>query len=195
VRRRVFTLLSELDMGIELVIPGSPLTIQSDPSGPFPWYGVRTRSNHEKVAVAVLRGKGYDPFLPLCQPRGSGPGARGQSELPLFPGYVFCRFDVTKRLPILMTTGVISVLGFGKEPVAIPDHEIEAVKAVLRSGLPAELCPYLREGQRIRVTQGALDGVEGILVKKKNQYRMIVSVTILQRSVSVEIDGDRLTAL
>jgi transcription antitermination factor NusG len=115
-------------------------------------------------------------------------------ELPLFPGYVFCRFDAKKRLPILMTTGVISVLGFGKEPAPIPDEEIEAVKAILRSGLPAEPCAFLREGQRVRVIHGSLDGVEGILVKKKNQCRMVISVAMLQRSISVEIEGDWLAA-
>jgi len=162
----------------------------------FPWYGIRTLSNHERVAAIVLSGKGYDPYLPLYRlRRHRRADVVLESEHPLFPGYVFCRFDAMKRLPILMTTGVISVLGFGKEPAAIPDEEIEAVKAVLRSGLPAEPCAYLREGQRVRVTNGSLDGVEGILVKKKNQYRMVVSVTMLQRSISVEIDGDRLAAV
>jgi transcription antitermination factor NusG len=118
-----------------------------------------------------------------------------KSERPLFPGYVFCRFDAKKRLPILTTTGVISVLGFGREPAAIPDDEIEVVKAVLRSGVPAEPCAYLREGQRVRVTSGSLEGVEGLLVKKKNQCRMVISVTMLQRSISVEIEGERLAAL
>lgn len=162
---------------------------------PFPWYGIRTRSNHERVAAIVLNGKGYDPYLPLYHLRRRRADAVVESEHPLFPGYVFCRFDSNKRLPILMTTGVISVVGIGREPVAIPDEEIEAVKAVLRSGLPAEPCDYLREGQRVRVTEGSLEGVEGILVKRKNQSRMVVSVTMLQRSISVEIDGDRLAAL
>ena len=94
-----------------------------------------------------------------------------------------------------MTSGVISVVGIGREPMPIPDEEIDAVKAVLLSGLPAEPCSYLREGQRVRVTDGSLYGVEGILVKKKNQFRMIVSVTMLQRSISVEIDGARLAAV
>jgi len=161
----------------------------------LPWFGIRTRSNYEKVAATVLKGKGYDPYLPLYRRPRAASDIQGVSEYPLFPGYVFCRFDARNRLPILMTSGVISVLGFGKEPAPIPDEEIEAIKAVLRSGLPAEPCPYLREGQRIRVRNGSLEGVEGILVKKKNQCRMVVSVTMLQRSISVEIDSDRLTAL
>jgi transcription antitermination factor NusG len=184
-------------MDIEVNVPSISVHSGLDlPVGPLPWYGVRTRSNHERVAALVLRGKGYDPYLPLYSlRRRRADDTVVESELPLFPGYVFCRFDAKKRLPILMTTGVISVVGFGKEPAPIPDEEIEAITAVLRSGLPAEPCAYLREGQRVRVTNGSLDGVEGILVKKKSQLRMVVSVTMLQRSISVEIDGDRLVAI
>src|SRR3984885_1209162 len=169
-----------------------PLPLVPDPDADlFPWYGVRTRSNYEKVSASVLRGKGYDPYLPVFRLQGNRSQLQTEnSQRPLFPGYVFCRFDVKKRLPILMTTGVISVLGFGKEPAPIPDVEMEAVRAVLRSGLFAEPYPYLREGQRVRIKSGSLDGVEGILVKKKNQFRVVVSVTLLQRSISVEIEGD-----
>jgi transcription antitermination factor NusG len=140
-------------MATEFNVAGASLHMEQDSfAEPFPWYGIRTRSNHERVAATVLSGKGYDPYLPVYRLRRRRADAVVESEHPLFPGYVFCRFDATKRLPILMTTGVISVVGFGREPAAIPDEEIEAVKAVLRSGLPAEPCEYLREGQRVRVT-------------------------------------------
>jgi transcription termination/antitermination protein NusG len=158
----------------------------------FPWYGIRTRSNHERVAALVLKGKGYEPYLPAYRLNRRRGDVLVESDHPLFPGYVFCRFDVKKRLPILMTTGVISILGCGREPLSIPEEEMEAVRIALESGLPVEPCAYLREGQRIRVTRGSLEGVEGILVKKKNELRMVISVTLLQRSISVEIDGDRL---
>jgi transcription antitermination factor NusG len=182
-------------MGPEFIVSFLPIEPYLPADG-FPWYGIRTRSNHEKVAASVLKGKGYDPYLPVYRVKRSRSEVQGDGgEYPLFPGYVFCRFDVKKRLPILMTTGVISVLGCGKEPAPIPDEEIEAVRAVLLSGFPAEPCPYLREGQRVRVKNGSLDGLEGILVKKKNKYRMVVSVTMLQRSISVEIDSDRLAAI
>ena len=183
-------------MSTELMVQGTSL--QMGPESlleKFPWYGIRTRSNHERVAAVALKGKGYEPYLPLYRLNRRRQDVQIESEHLLFPGYVFCRFDVRKLLPILMSTGVISVLGFGKEPAAIPDEEIEAVRAVLRSGLPAEPCAYLREGQRVRVTHGSLDGVEGILLKRKNQFRMVISVTMLQRSISVEIDGDRLAAI
>ena len=183
-------------MGTEFLLSRLSIVRQPDPcSERFPWYGIRTRSNQENAAASVLRGKGYDPYLPLyrVQHRPATDVPRESVRL-LFPGYIFCRFDVQKRLPILMTTGVVSVLGFGREPAPIPDVEIEAVRAVLRSGLLAEPCPYLREGQRVRIKNGSLHGVEGILVKKRNQYRVVVSVTMLQRSISIEIDGDRLVA-
>lgn len=180
----------------DVSLPRTSFQLESEPvSDALPWYGIRTRSNYEKVTEIALRGKGYEPYLPLySRRRRRADDVMVETELPLFPGYVFCRFESQKRLPILMTTGVVSVLGFGKEPAPIPDDEIEAIKAVLRSGLPSEPCGYLREGQRVRVTHGSLEGVEGILLKKKNQFRMVVSVTMLQRSISVEIDGDRLAA-
>jgi transcription antitermination factor NusG len=116
-----------------------------------------------------------------------------ESELPLFPGYFFCRFDPKKRLPILTTPNVVSIVGFTSEPAPTPDSEIEAVQAILRSGLAAEPCPFLREGQPIRVRRGALEGLEGILVKKKSEWRMVVSITMLHRSLSVEIDREWIT--
>jgi transcription antitermination factor NusG len=157
-----------------------------------PWYAIRTRSNHEKIAATALRGKGYDPFLPLYCTRRARTDRTVEIELPIFAGYLFCRFDAKRRLPILTTNGVVSILGFGNEPAAIPDHEIEAVGAVLRAGLSAEPHPYWREGQRVRVSHGSLEGVEGVLLKQKNELRIVISVTMLQRSISVEIDHDHL---
>jgi len=183
-------------MNTELSIQEISLQLAADSLGQqYPWYGIRTRSNHERVAATVLTGKGYKPYLPLYRLQRNRADMLVATEHPLFPGYVFCRFDVKKRLPILTTTGVISVLGFGSEPAAIPDEEIEAVRAILNSGLAYAPCHYLREGQRVRVKCGSLEGLEGILVKKKTQCRMIISVTMLQRSISVEIDGDCLATI
>ena len=103
---------------------------------------------------------------------------------------MFCRFEASRRLPILITPGVLSIVGFGNGPTPISDSEIEAIQRILSSGLAAEPAPFLREGQRIRVVKGALEGLEGILIKKKTDWRMVVSVTMLQRAVSVEIDHD-----
>jgi transcription antitermination factor NusG len=118
-----------------------------------------------------------------------------ESDRPLFPGYIFCRFDAQKRFPIVSTPGVVSVVGFGNEPAPISDTEIEAVRSVLHSGLAAEPFPFLSEGQRIRVRRGSLEGLEGILVKKKSDWRIVVSVAMLQRSVAVEIDREWITTI
>jgi len=159
----------------------------------FPWYGVRTRSNHERIAAAILEGKGYEHYLPLYRTRRRWSDRVVTIDLPLFPGYVFCRFDPRRRVPIVSTPGVIGIVGFGNEPAPIPDIEIEAIDQILRSGLLTEPHPFLREGQRVRVTQGALKNMEGILAKRKSDYRLVVSVNMLQRSVAVEIDQDSVT--
>jgi len=161
----------------------------------LPWYGVRTKPNHESVAAAALEGKGYEQYLPVYRRRRRWSDRIVDSNQPQFPGYVFCRFDATRRLPILTTPGVISIVGFGKGPTPIPESEIEAVQLVLRSGLAVEPCPFLHEGQRIRVNQGSLEGLEGLLLKKKSEWRMVVSITMLQRSVSVEIDREWVSEL
>lgn|SRR3990172_2906706 len=109
-------------------------------------------------------------------------------QSPLFPGYVFCCFDVNTRLPILTTPGVHSIVGNGKVPIPVEEREIETLRLIARSQLMAEPWPYLRLGQRVRIEQGALNGLEGILSALKKPSRLVVSVTLLQRSVAEEID-------
>ena len=159
-----------------------------------PWYGVRTRANHERTAATILEAKGYEQYLPSYKVRRRWSDRIVETILPLFPGYVFCRFDLLDRLLIVTTPGVVSILGFGNEPAAIPEEEIAAIETVLRSGMAAEPHPFLREGQRIRVNRGALEGLEGILIKKKSEWRLVISITLLQRSVTVEVDRDWITA-
>ena len=116
-----------------------------------------------------------------------------QIEVPLFPGYVFCKFDVNERLALLMIPGVMSVVNFGGVPFAIPEPEIRAVQNVVGSGLNYEPCPFSRIGQPVQVKFGPLKGLEGLIVEVKKNYRLVISVTLLNRSVSVEIDKDSVT--
>jgi transcription antitermination factor NusG len=155
----------------------------------LPWFAIRTRSNFEKTTSAVLASKGYEQYLPLYRLKRRWSDRVVETHVPLFPGYVFCRFDQKVRVPILSAPGVVAIIGFGTEPAPIPDEEIEAIQTVLNSGLAAEPCPFLREGQRVRIKCGSMAGLEGILTKKKNDLRMVISVTMLQRSVAVEIDS------
>jgi transcription antitermination factor NusG len=154
------------------------------------WFAVVTKSRHEKLVSQQLRSKGIEEFLPMYPVRKRWSDRYMTVELPLFTGYVFCRFQPEQTLPILSTTGVASIVSFGGRPAPIPETEIDSVKAVLQSGLPASPWPYLRAGERVRIRSGAMDGVEGVLLRDKDSLRVVVSVELLQRSVAVEIDRD-----
>ena len=160
----------------------------------FPWFCIRTRSNCERMVATALENRGYQPFLPTYQSARQWSDRMVENTTPLFPGYLFCRFDPSYRTPVLSAPGVVSVIGFTGEPVAIPDAEIEAVRALVRSGLPLSPSGYFREGQRVRINRGALEGVEGTLVKIKGATRFVVSIPLLQRSVTVEIDPRSISA-
>ena len=157
-------------------------------SDPLPWYAIWTKSNQEKLSSKILGNKGFEVYFPAYRVRRRWSDRTVETEMPFFPGYFFCRLDVIKRMPVLATPGVVGIVGFSDEPVPIPEHEIEAVQAVLRSSRRAEPYPFLREGQRVRIRRGAFEGVEGILVKEKSEWLIVISISILQRSVSVEID-------
>lgn len=154
------------------------------------WYAVRIQSKLGSLAFDTLRGKGYEAYLPLSRSGRRWSDRVKQLDRPLFPGYLFCRFDVRRRLPILTTPGVISIVGAGKTPLPIDDEEIDTVRAVVHSGLAVQPWPFLRLGSKVYVEAGPLAGVEGIITNTDKVYRLVVSVSLLQRSVAVEIDRD-----
>jgi transcription antitermination factor NusG len=157
------------------------------------WFALQVRSQHERTVSLTLRDKGYEEFLPVCQIKRRWSDRVKRLEIPLFPGYVFCRFDVEKRLAILTTPRVRFIVGIGKVPTAIDDSEVVALQSIVKSGFPVEPWPFLEIGQRVRIERGSLEGLEGILLKPKSSYRLVVSITLLQRSVAVEIDRDWVT--
>ena len=154
------------------------------------WFALQVSSKREALISASLRMKGYEEFLPqYSDKRRSASGVR-EVSLPLFPGYVFCRLDLNQRiLPVLTTPGVIGMVGIGKTPIAVDDTEIEAIKTAVEFG-QIEPYPRLAVGQTVEMTNGPLAGCEGIVVKVRNSWRLVISVTLLQRSISVEIDRD-----
>lgn len=154
----------------------------------WPWFALQTRCRHENMVAIQLGGKGYEPFLPVHKSRRQWSDRIKEIELPLFPGYLFCRFDPLDRMPILVIPGVVQLVGFGKQPAPIEDAEIAALQATVHSGLPREAWPFQKIGQKVRVACGPLRGVEGILLNIKGSSRLILSVTLLQRSVAVEVD-------
>jgi transcription antitermination factor NusG len=154
------------------------------------WYAIRVRPRWEKVVASALHAKDYEEFVPVYRKRSRWSDRVKEIDLPLFPGYVFCRSDWSGRPPLITTPGVIGILRFGNSPAIISQQEIDAVKAVIQSGAKAGPWPYLSEGQRVRILRGALAGVEGILVRAKSDWRIVLSVDVLCRSVAVEVDRE-----
>jgi transcription antitermination factor NusG len=152
------------------------------------WFALFVRVNHEKLVSTALRSKGFEEFLPLHRMRRRWSDRTKEIQSPLFPGYVFCRFDLNHRLPILTTPRVQAIVGNGKLPIPVEEREIQNLRLIIESQLQAERWPYLRVGQTVRIEQGVLDGLEGVLVATKKPHRVVVSVELLQRSVAVEID-------
>ena len=152
------------------------------------WYAVRTKPRHEKATARALDALGHEQFLPLRRTRKKWSDRMQTTELPLFPGYLFCKFCWNNRLPILTTPGVNSIISFGSKPSPVDPHEIAALQKVIASGMPVEPHPFLAVGARVRIHSGAMAGVEGILTSHRNNWRIVVSITLLQRSVGVEID-------
>ncbi|MBI4875543.1 MAG: hypothetical protein HY822_12990 [Acidobacteria bacterium] len=160
------------------------------PEEPHPWFAIRVRSNYERTTSTILRGKGFDEFAALYPTKRRWSDRLKGMLVPLFPGYIFCRFNPLNRLPIVSTPGVVHIVGLGNEPEPVEESEIAALRTLVFSGLPACPWPFLREGQRVEVQYGSLAGVEGVVVRVKNHVRLVLSVTLLQRSVAVEIDRD-----
>jgi transcription antitermination factor NusG len=154
-----------------------------------PWYALRVKSNFEKVSATLLTERGLEVFLPTYHSRRTWSDRVVHLDLPLFPGYVFCRVPMQNRVKVLSTPGVVSLVGIGKAPTAIEESEIAAVRVLVNSKLSTQPWPFLQIGQRVRITRGPLSGVEGNLVEFKSGYRLVVSVSLLQRSVATEVDG------
>jgi transcription antitermination factor NusG len=152
------------------------------------WFALSVKPRHEKSTSAALRFKGFQEFAPLYRSLRRWSDRFKEVELPLFAGYVFCRFDASRRLPILTTPGVLRIVGNGREPVPVLDSEIEALKAVAGSGLAAEPWPFLEVGSQIGIEEGPLRGAHGTLIEIKGRERLVLSVTLLRRSIAVEVD-------
>jgi transcription antitermination factor NusG len=151
------------------------------------WFALTVAPRKEKVTAQTLRTNGFEEFLPLYAARHQWSDRVKRLESPLFPGYVFCRFSARQRQAVLKTPGVVSIVSFGRIPEPIEDSEIAALQAVCRSGLMATPYPNPEVGSKVRLHEGPLRGLEGILVEDK-KTRLILSLTLLQRSVAVEID-------
>ena len=153
------------------------------------WFAIAVKPRHEKTVAHVLDTKGYETFLPLYKHRSQRASRLRHFELPLFPGYVFSRFDLFKRLPVIITPGVSRILGVGPYPTPVDPVEIASLRTTLDKAVSAEALPFLQAGNKVRIREGPLRGVEGIIVLVRGKPRIVLSATLLQRSVLVEVDS------
>lgn len=152
------------------------------------WYAAYTSANHEKRVAGQLCVRAVEHFLPVYSSVRRWKDRRVTLQLPLFPGYVFVRMALQERLRVLQIPGVAKLVGFGGIPAALPETEMEALKAGLASGVRAEPHPFLRVGRRVRVKSGPFLGLQGILKRRKTAARLVVSLDLLQKAMAVEID-------
>jgi len=153
------------------------------------WYSVYTCTRHEKRVDDQLQQRGIESFLPLYDCVRRWKDRRVRLQLPLFPGYVFVRIALSDRLRVLQVPSVVRLVGFNGLPTALPDNEVEALRRGLKDGRLMEPHPFLTIGRRVRIKGGPLTGAEGILIRRKNSFRVVLSLDLIQRSASVEVDA------
>jgi transcription antitermination factor NusG len=150
------------------------------------WFALQVRCRHEKRVDSLLANRGYESLLPLSKAL-SHSQSRRQPREALFPGYLFCRFNAKRRLGILTTPGVIGIVGIGKIPVPLYESEIDAIQRIAASDLSVQPWPPLQLGVRVRIERGPLAGIEGVVVRFKDHYKLVVAIVLLQRSIAVDV--------
>ena len=153
------------------------------------WYAAYTSANHEKRVAEHLAQRSMEHYLPLYGSVRRWKDRRVKLQLPLFPGYVFVRLALHDRLKVVQVPGVARLVGFNGTPSALPDDEIEALKKGLEQALCAEPHPYLTAGRRVRIKNGPLGGLQGILLRWKGNWRVVLSMDLIQRAISVDLDA------
>ena len=153
------------------------------------WFAVRVRSRAEKTTEASLVSRGFEIFCPTYEERRPYSDRVKKLASPLFPGYLFCKLDWADRLPVLSTPNVDYIVGFGEEPTPVSAQEIASLQSLVEAGVEYQPHPYLKVGQRVRLEAGPLANLEGVLVNTRGVNRLVVSVSLLQRSVATEVDS------
>jgi transcription antitermination factor NusG len=154
-----------------------------------PWYAIYTRHQHEKMVAQNLTSKGFETFLPLYATVHNWKDRTKALLLPLFPCYIFLKGGLDRRFQIVTTPGIHGLVSSGGQPAAIPAIDIEAIQRVVESGARVEAHPFLKCGERVRIKRGPLAGIQGILVRKKNISRLVLSVEMLGKAAAMEIDA------
>jgi transcription antitermination factor NusG len=170
----------------------NPVTIAEAPGRN--WYALCTCPRHEKRVAEQIERRNLSCFLPLYRSLRRWKDRRKELDLVLFPGYIFVRIALENRLQVLNLPGALRFVSFNGQPAALPAEEIEALQRRLSGDVRIEPHPYLRKGRRVRVRSGAMQGLEGIVVRRKDRCRIIFSIDLIMRSVAVELDEADLEA-
>jgi transcription termination/antitermination protein NusG len=159
------------------------------------WYAVYTCANHEKRVADQFAGRGVEHFLPQYESVRRWKDRKVRLHLPLFPGYLFVHLARQERLRVLQVPGVVRLVGFNGSPTPMPEEDMNRIREFLGQGWRAEPHPYLQVGKRARVVRGPLTGMEGIVARRKNRSRLVLSFDLIQRSMAIEMDEADLTAV
>jgi transcription antitermination factor NusG len=155
----------------------------------FAWYAAYTCARHEKYVSRQLQDRAIENFLPTYRSVRHWKDRRKEIELPLFPGYVFIRLLNDDRIRVLEIPGVVRFVSFNGKPACLQSSEIESLRNGVGNGIHAEPHPYLKVGQRVRVKYGPLAGTEGILLRKKDHLRLVISLDLIMRSIAAEVQA------
>ena len=153
------------------------------------WYAVYTQANHEKKAAAEISRRGVESFLPLYRAARRWSDRRIELEMPLFRGYVFVHLALSDRLRVLQVPGVVRLVGFGGFPAPLPDDQMNTLRSGLKGCMCAQPHPYLTVGRSVRLKSGPLAGMQGILLRRKGKFRVVISLELIQRAVVVDADS------
>jgi transcription antitermination factor NusG len=173
-----------------------PQVIPNPPTEETKWYALQTRARHEKIVAYRLEQAGIEIFLPLVQEVHRWSDRKKIVQLPLFSSYVFAKIRATnaERIRLLQVDGVLSLVGKRAEGTPIPDEQIQSVKVLVNGKMPWTTYPFLKIGQRVRIRNGALEGMEGILLSRSGENNLVVSVDAIQRSLAVRLENYELEA-
>ncbi len=153
------------------------------------WYAACTWPRHEKRVAEQLAGRAVECFLPQYESVRRWKDRRVRLQLPLFPGYIFVRMTLGERLRVLEVPSVVRLVGFNGKPAPLPEDEMERLKNGLSASLRAEPHPFLTAGRRVRIVRGPLEGLEGILLRRRSAFRIVLSLELIQRSICIEVDS------
>ena len=151
------------------------------------WYAVYTRSHQERMVKTQLDGRGVENFLPTYEKISQWKDRKKLIQVPLFPGYLFVKIALVNRLEVLKAYGAVQIVGNSTGPVPIAEEQLASVRTFVEVGLKCDPHPYLKLGKKAKIKEGPLAGFEGILVRKKSKSLFVLSVDLIQRSVSVEL--------